>query len=87
MIDNYFADQDFLSEVMKVADANHDGHISVSEAKALTSLEISRDIYSIAGLEYFEISGLSPVQGTTFRHIWICLALRILSVSVFRIVI
>ena len=39
---------------MKVADANHDGHISVSEAKALTSLDISRDIYSIDGLEYFE---------------------------------
>lgn len=54
MIDKYFADQDFLSEVMKVADANHDGHISVSEAKALTSLDISRDIYSIDGLEYFE---------------------------------
>ena len=31
------------------------------------------------------ISGLSPVQVTTFRHIWICLALKILSISVFLI--
>ena len=54
MIDKYFSDPDFLSEVMKVADADHDGHISVIEAKALTSLDISRDIYSIDGLEYFE---------------------------------
>ena len=48
-----FPDDEFQKYLLKNFDKNHDGHLSVSEAREITSIAIQGDNLNLDGLDYF----------------------------------